>query len=179
MVAGHVLLGVAFGVAYALALNGVAWYRWQQQGALPSFTTLARLDTSGNLRTLLDGLILPVAILLGLLSLFILLRMLVRNTWATAAVLVGIFGVLAPENLNGAAVVGVLLWLTLRFGILPAAVMFLFEVLVGSAPMTPDLSAWYAPQGLLMIGLTLALAVSSFRHALGGRKVLAGDFLER
>jgi hypothetical protein len=29
-----------------------------------------------------------------------------------------------------------------------------------------------------MVGLTLALAIWSFRHALGGRKVLKDDFLD-
>src|ERR1700692_1069202 len=50
------------------------------------------------------------------------------------------------------------LGLGLRFGILPAAVLLLFETWLGDVPMSADLSAWYASRGLIVIGLTLALA---------------------
>ena len=32
LVAGHILLGVAFGVALAILFNGVAWYQWEAHG---------------------------------------------------------------------------------------------------------------------------------------------------
>ena len=46
-------------------------------------------------------------------------------------------------------------------------------------PWTSDLSAWYVSKGLIVVALILALAAWSFRNALGGRKVLQGDFLEQ
>ena len=52
------------------------------------------------------------------------------------------------------------------------------EGVASAAPLTSDLSASYASNGLIVVTLALALAVWSFRHALGGRKVLQGDFLE-
>jgi hypothetical protein len=66
----------------------------------------------------------------------------------------------------------------IRFGILPHAVMILVSIIASAAPLTSDLSASYASNGLIVVTLALALAVWSFRHALGGRKVLHGDFLE-
>jgi hypothetical protein len=40
--------------------------------------------------------------------------------------------------------------------------------LVGSqAPLTSDLSAWYASKGLIVVGLILVLAAWSSRNALG------------
>ena len=52
------------------------------------------------------------------------------------------------------------------------------DTTVGTLPLTSDFSAWYASRGLTMVALTAALAIWSFRHALGGRKVLAESFLE-
>jgi hypothetical protein len=65
------------------------------------------------------------------------------------------------------------------FGILPYTLVLLLQIVMNQAPLTSDLSAWYASKGLTRIALILALAVWSFRHALGGRKVLQGDFLDR
>ena len=66
----------------------------------------------------------------------------------------------------------------IRFGILPHTVMILLNIVGSQAPLTSDLSAWYASKGLIVVALFLTLALWSFRHALGGRKVLPGDFLE-
>ena len=44
--------------------------------------------------------------------------------------------------------------------------------------LTSDFSAWYASRGRTAVALTLALAVWSFRNALGGRKVLSERFLD-
>ena len=62
----------------------------------------------------------------------------------------------------------------IRFGVLPCAVMFAFAA---PWPLTSDFSAWYADKGLIVVALLLALAVWSFRIALGGRKVLQADLL--
>src|ERR1022692_4453661 len=70
------------------------------------------------------------------------------------------------------------LWVMIRFGILPFTLVLLLQIVGSQAPLTSDLSAWYASKGLIVVALVLALAVWSFRHALGGRKVLQGDFLE-
>ena len=69
--------------------------------------------------------------------------------------------------------------LMLRFGILPGTLIVLISVaMVGTSPLTSDLSAWYASRGLIVVGLTLALAIWSFGHALGGRKVFKDGFLD-
>ena len=66
-----------------------------------------------------------------------------------------------------------------RFGILPYTLVLLLQIVMNQAPLTSDLSAWYASKGLVVVALVLGLAVWSFRNALGGRKVLHGDFLEQ
>jgi hypothetical protein len=45
------------------------------------------------------------------------------------------------------------------------------------SPLTSDFSAWCVKIGLIVVALVLALAVWSFRNALGGRKVLLDDLL--
>ena len=64
------------------------------------------------------------------------------------------------------------------FGILPGTLIVLISTLVGTLPLTSDVSVCYASRGLAMVGLTLALAIWSFRHALGGRRVLSDTLLE-
>jgi hypothetical protein len=67
----------------------------------------------------------------------------------------------------------------IRLGILPVILVLVLQNVGSEAPLTSDLSAWYASKGLIVVALVLALAVWSFRNALGGRKVLQGDFLEQ
>jgi hypothetical protein len=59
----------------------------------------------------------------------------------------------------------------LRFGYLAFLTGLLFVVLMTSAPLTTDLSAWYAPS-TLAAGLTLAgLAAFGALTSLGGRSL--------
>jgi hypothetical protein len=130
-------------------------------------------------------LIQPAAIVMGVLFVFILFRLLLRNTWVAAAALVALViaaGVAGSGRPVGAIVSTVnfslLLWVMLRFGILPGTLFLLISVLIGELPLTSDVSAWYASRGLVIVGLTLVLAIWSFRSALGGRKVLNDSFLD-
>jgi len=60
----------------------------------------------------------------------------------------------------------------------PAFTLVIFWPPWRQTPVTSDLSAWYASKGLIVVALVQALAVWSFRNALGGRKVIKGDFLD-
>jgi len=94
-------------------------------------------------------------------------------------ILVSVAGASEPMLVVGDAVrTSILLWVAVRFGILPGTLIVLFGTVVGTLPLTSDFSAWYASRGLIAVALTLALAIWSFRHALGGRKVLNEHFLE-
>jgi hypothetical protein len=127
----------------------------------------------------------PAAFALGIFFLFFLFRLVLRNTWVAAAAYVALFGGLSltdPDPLLATVLAVVVLssslWVMIRFGILPFTLVLLLQIVGSQAPLTSDLSAWYASKGLIVVALVLALAVWSFRHALGGRKVLQGDFLE-
>ncbi len=186
LVAGHILLGVAFGVALAILDNALAWYQWSAQGfATLSPTRIGALDGVLMAQLLLTALSAPAAMVMGLLFLFVLFRIVSRNTWIAAAAVVGLVVVIgvAFSRTPVAAIVfavdfALIFWVTLRFGILPGTLVLVISTLVGQFPLTSDLSAWYANRGLSMIALTAALAIWSFRNALGGRKVLNERFLE-
>ena len=121
---------------------------------------------------------------MGVFFVFFLLRLVLRNTWVAAAALIALdvclnlaAGATLFTIVYFALLSCVALWIMIRFGILPLTLAFL-SGRTGQAPLTSDLSAWYADKGLIIVALVLALAVWSFRNALGGRKVLKGDFLE-
>jgi serine/threonine protein kinase len=184
LVAGHILAGLALGVGYALLIL----FDWQSLGALPlSPQTISALDGAGLASFLLESMIVSAGFALVIFLIFFLLRLVLRNNWAAAAVWVVLYGGLTFANNSDplpATVLAVVLsstafWVMFRFGVLPFAVVLLVEIImVLGPPLTSDLSAWYASKGLIIVALVLALAVWSFRNALGGRKVLRGDFLE-
>jgi serine/threonine-protein kinase len=186
LVAGHILAGTALGVGYALLQVLQRLLNWQSLGVLAlDPNTINTLDPSGLARLLLEGIIGPAVIAMGIFFFFFLFRVALSNTLAAAAVLVILVGGrnLAVGGLSAAVfsvlTISLYLWVMIRFGILPFTLVILVTTIVGATPLTSDLSAWYASKGLIVVAVVLALAVWSFRHALGGRKVLKGDFLEQ
>jgi hypothetical protein len=173
-------------VALAILRNGADWYQWQAQGALLlNDLRITELDAGLMTSFVLIGLIQPAAVVMGLLFVFIVLRLLLRNTWVAAATVVALIvvvGSLVGSSTVTTAVdalfISGLLWVMLRFGILPGTLFLAISALVSWSPLTSDFSAWYASRGLFIVALTLALAIWSFRHTLGGRKVLADSFLD-
>jgi serine/threonine protein kinase len=186
LVAGHILAGIALGVGFTLALDLSNMVAWQSFGKmfLGGYTTRV-LDAGGLVGWLLWNMIGPVYLALITFFTFFLLRLMLRNTWAAAAVCVAVDGLAnfsAPDPflsaILGMALIASGLWVMIRFGLLPLALLILLELVGTQAPLTSDPSAWYASKGFIVVALILGLAVWSFRHALGGRKVLQGDFLE-
>jgi serine/threonine-protein kinase len=186
LVGAHILLGVTFGVALAVFLNGMDWYRFETDGVVAlHLNRLGNLHVTDIVSMLLTGLIQPAAIVIGGLFFFVVLRLVLRSTWAATATAIALSAVIstaaggaAPAALvSGAVIVSMQLWVTIRFGILPATVLLLFGT-EGQMPLTSDLSAWYASRGLFVVALALALAIWGFRHALAGRRVLSENFLE-
>jgi len=74
---------------------------------------------------------------------------------------------------------GITLMNLVRFGVLTVVVSLALSVsILTQSAFGVDLSAWYAPTMYLAAGIVAALAVWSFRTALGGRKVWTGALLE-
>jgi hypothetical protein len=76
------------------------------------------------------------------------------------------------------AITILILWLLIRFGVLPLAVSIVVEYLLDSFPITSDFSAWYAGASILALATVLAIGLWSFRVALGGRELWKEDFLD-
>jgi serine/threonine protein kinase len=188
LVAGHILAGTALGVGYTLLSYLRGLFDWQSLGVLPLSPNMTRtLDGAGLPSFLLFSMIASAGFALVVFLIFFLLRLVLRNTWVAGVVWVALYSGFSfatnPDPLPAAVHAVVLsssgFWVMFRFGILPFTVVILVEVILFlGPPLTSDLSAWYASKGLIVVALTLALAAWSFRNALGGRKVLQGDFLE-
>jgi hypothetical protein len=124
---------------------------------------------------------------LGTLVQLFLLRLAFRRT-ATAAVLggllMGAMGVLGMAPIDGwplaLAVNGInvaaLLFVLLRFGLLPAFAAAFVSQVMSSTVATLDFSAWYANRALLPAAIFLALLAWGASTALAGKTVF-GDLL--
>jgi hypothetical protein len=102
-------------------------------------------------------------------------RLVLRKAWLAALLpwLLVFMNAMGRENplfeITGAAVIAtILLLLFFRGGLLGLAVgLGVFQIL-STAPITPDLSRWFAGYGLFCLALVLAIAVYGFWAARGG-----------
>ena len=174
-----VLVGMLAGVA--LNLVGVLQYflpRWL--GMPPGSPITGGLDCLRGpgyaLSVLFDAqpntIFMPMALVLVMLLFRGLLR---RQSLAVGAVmllftfLVGAGGESPATDFPiAAAVMGILIFLLFRFGLLAAIVAAFFSALVQNYPATTDFSAWYAWLMLLVIAVAGGLALYAVRAATGG-----------
>jgi serine/threonine-protein kinase len=128
------------------------------------------------------------AILAGLaaLALLFLFRTLLRRDWAAAAAFVLFFGFLTAQGTGPFAVVlvprlilfGLSVYLLIRFGVLALVAANVFNVFLGSFPLTTQMSAWYADISLAGMVLMAAMAFYAFHTSLGGRSPFGASELE-
>ena len=117
--------------------------------------------------------------------LLFLFRALLRNQWAAAAALVGIFAglnAMASERplfdaLSTAIYFSMFAVAVLRWGLTTLAVGIFVADLLLAMPATNNLSAWYATEALVLAGIAIALALWAFYTSLGGT-LFATDLLE-
>jgi hypothetical protein len=125
---------------------------------------------------------------LGTLVQLFLLRLVLKSTSRAAvagALLMGGMGVLGMAPIDGwplaLAFNGIntvaLLFVLLRFGLLPAFAAAFVSQVMGSAVATLDFSAWYANRALLPTAVFIALLVWGVSTAMAGKTVF-GDLLK-
>jgi serine/threonine-protein kinase len=182
LVGGHMLIGVALGVGFRLlfAFRGFVL----DDSPLPALSVRRVLGQAGRqLATASFG------IALGLLFLLFLARVIVRKEWL-AAVIVVLFSVVAVAPAQGgpslwfavvfvAIQMGAAVVILLRFGALPMVLAIFVSDVLDGAPLTSDVSSWYAGSMFTALAIVLAITLWSFRATLGSRKLLTGDFLEK
>jgi hypothetical protein len=183
LVTGHVLVGTALGVGGGLLFRLAFWVGWQRDARLGLNPFMINtLDGVGLVRGLFATPISVIAFVMFVSLLFLLLRAFLRNLWLAAAALIPLVAFFVNASSQASGIFAVLyslpfVWVMIRFGILPCILMTAIAGPTSGWPLTSDFSAWYAPIGLTSVALVLALALWSFRNALGGRKVFPGDLL--
>jgi serine/threonine-protein kinase len=172
------LTGVGLCVLYHQTLLESAWF------GMPYVEPVTNISgaTISELRHVVFRVFVNLygAVLYGLVFLFmlVLLRVLLRNSWLAAiAWCLLLAGPITDENGTVAWVAGALralaLFATITTGGLLRMVVALFCLFsLIEAPLTLDLSAWYAPRALPIVLAIAAIAYYGFRTALAGKPVL-------
>jgi len=121
------------------------------------------------------------------IMMFLILRLLLRRTWAAIAV-VTLLVVFMFNPAAGAPPLGFLIglglsltvfWLTfLRLGFLALVISLSWSALYLELPLTPDLSSWHATATLLCLLVTVGVAAFGFRTSLAGRPLLGDELSE-
>jgi serine/threonine-protein kinase len=194
MVGRDLLIGLAFGAAVLLVLR-VAWLSTAWAGVPPPPLTGSgplALEVSGPptpLYVLLSFLIVPIItpVFYTVIS-FVFFLVLRREwlawgvvwLWLAAQYAVPLFG---PSPIGNALtlfwyglLVGLQVFVLARFGLLAFAGLRMCTELLSLVPLTTDLSAWYAYQGVLMALVIIGLAVYAFFTATRARRLLGERF---
>jgi hypothetical protein len=149
--------------------------QWQFLGARPVIA-----DLSNNLIT-------SVAISFVILFTLFLLRALLRKEWLAAIVcilLITFFRPSTADPFTAVTIVSILIttsltvFLFLRFGLLAVVASYFFTNILGSFPLTTQMSAWYSGLSIAGILLMAAMAFYGFYTSLGGRPMFGGGVLD-
>ncbi len=195
MVGRDLLIGLALGAAVLFATRA-AWSAAHWAGVPPP----PPLIGTGPTPLQIPGPPPPLLVLLMFLSIPIMVPMLfllnspavflvLRRQWlAWGAVwlfntLVFALPLLGPSPLgNGLILVGwglrlaLVTYVVARFGLLVGVGWFFCHEMLSTVPLTADLSAWFAPQGVVMALVVIGLAGYAFVTATGGAKLFKEGF---
>jgi serine/threonine-protein kinase len=195
MVGRDLLIGLAFGAAVLLvpraALLSAEWAGVPPPPPLTGTGPFA-LHVPGPptpLYVLLSILYIPIIIPVGILTQCFLFFLVLRREWLAWGVvyLFGLVGWMLPHlGPSPAGNVLTFLWAGLstglwifalyRFGLLATAAALFCSELLALVPLTADLSAWYAYQGVLMALVVLGLAVYAYFTATRGQRLFREGF---
>jgi len=189
LVARNVLVGVALGVGACLLVM-LRYFAEGWFGKLPPRPMMPSLEPLLGARSLTGGLltIIPTScgLALGLVFLFVLLRLLLRKDWLAVSAFVLIFA--ATQALSGkyplvdavyaAALFGILIFTLKRFGLCCLMVLLMTNQVLLVFVHSMRLSQWHAASTVLGVLFVLALAVYGFRVSLAGRTIFSGVSLD-
>ena len=185
LVGRDILIGAAVGTAAGLILGPLRVLLPPRLGLagpppLP-FDVAAPVNPGFAMAMLVSDGILATFWVLGIVFLLILARRIVRREWLAgvlvALVLAAIYlGAPAPGVTIPLAFVsmGILVAVSVRFGILAAIVTEICRRIFGYRIYTNDPSSWYFYAGMIAVVGVLALAIWATRTALAGRSIFGG-----
>lgn len=116
---------------------------------------------------------------LGILFLFLLMRIVLRNDGLAAAASVVL--VFLPGNVSidgwigglfGVIYGSLLMFVLIRFGLIGLSGFYVVALFPSTFPITLQTSAWYFAAGFAAMLVTVAIALYAFRISLGGRRLL-------
>ncbi len=191
LVGGHMLAGIALGIASVLVqlLLTLSLEHYGSYGSFRNSTSTLNsvLDSRRMTGTVLSQLIEGIVGGLLVVLLFFVFRVLLRRQWLAASAFTVLSVGLVVLQSSGHPVIhafsGVLstslfLACVLYFGVLPlVAFAFIVDVLI-DCPLTTDLSAWYAGTSVFAVAVVLALTAYAFQTAVAGRPLFKAGFLE-
>ena len=143
-------------------------------------------DSAGMAAEIPHGIAVAMFWMMVVYFVLLVIRLLLRRDWATIVLVVALLApvfALGPQGqgvsvfafsvlLIGAAVfVTTFAVVVMRIGLI-AAIVFLFVLkLLGSTPLTFEMSEFYAPQSILGMLLVLAIAAYGVRYSIAGQSV--------
>ena len=188
LVGRDVLIGCVGGLAIVLLWDVIAivpeWFG-QPPGPPRGSTSITRALSGVDLfasellrrpaRTLLESMLMLFLILLA--------HAILRNRWfATTAIMVA-YGALALDRgdaiqstLRTVVLVGTLVALVSRFGVLAYAAAWFVVFTILDMPLSIDSSSWFAPHSAITAAMIVGVAGWAFYRSLGGRAILGTTF---
>jgi serine/threonine protein kinase len=189
LVGGHLLIGGAFGVGFAVWYFVVDLYH-AQSGALDTGLSLDSMLDPRHMALVLDsGFVDSIIESLFLLLFFSCSAPWFRRLWLAAAAFIVVFALLIFRSI-GFGQLGLFDWVTVplfsallvfiltRFGVLALMVAFSVSTTLQDFPLTADLSTWYAGSSLFAIASVLMLTAYALYTALAGRPLFKAGFLD-
>jgi hypothetical protein len=176
VVGRDVLFGVVLGVTWLLVIAGIDM--WAGREALR--TNTGPLELLAGLRSTI-GVALsetPYAVRNALFYFFLLFlfRVLLRRSWAAAVAFTLLFSLLGAldahpivSSLTSAAYFGLAAFAVLQWGLVSLIVGVFVTGVLADVMATTQLSAWYFPHTLTIVGIPVALAAWAFYTATGKR----------
>ncbi|HEV2423327.1 MAG TPA: protein kinase [Terriglobia bacterium] len=186
MVGRDVLWGVLLGVLWSVVI-GVGLLLLKREGAEPQFpASTLLLGGRALFAWTLKQVVQCVISTLEFFFLLFLFRVLVRNKWLAGAIFVALF---TTQNTlqNDHRLIMVWIWILVfiiaafaatRFGLVTLAVAIFVANELYNIPLTPDVSAWYAPGAWTLLVGYVAIAVWGFHTALAGQRLLKSELFE-
>jgi serine/threonine-protein kinase len=190
LVGAHLLIGIAFGVAYTLLF----WLGSFLQFAGTMWTVVLNsvVGVPQMLGVFVSTLVSSTAIALGAFFFFFILRALLRRQWLAAVVFTLVFTAVGAAGspvvgdagsplIRGsvsAVQYGLATFILVRFGVLPMVVGVFVSSVLPSFPLTTDFSTWYAGSTIFVLAIVLGLTAFALHSAIGGRRVFKEGFLD-
>jgi serine/threonine-protein kinase len=191
LIGRDIIIGGLFGL-FAMVLTGArhfgpGWLGFPppRPATVPSLTFLGlRYELNELINIVTSALFQPMALLVVLLLFLVVLRhrhtaliaFYLTLTTAATALSIQDGGSLIVVAAYYALLVGALIFVLIRFGLLALMIAVFYMLLLTHYPITADLSSWYAGTSMLALGIAAGLAIYGFSVSVAGRPVLHGDW---